>query len=803
MLLLKFPMRLGYRETLMSKYVFLVLITFSSFCFASRTKEMSANSVPKLYNQSRDEVVDVNPVDVSSPKVLAKYATKEDIAKKLNALEDSEKYTKESFHRECDSFVENLKTKKITGKVSSTTKKHLSKYKECNEEVGKIKTMVELDGVLHVDSEAYLKEIKRIIEVDHEQFVKNHKDRIMKKISGTITSYTVPFSSSDIFKQTIESRISSLDYTKPLATEETSLPLEFGAAFKSEGTKNFLSETFKSSVNTAISFDGKSQIISVFLPGSLRSDFKTLDLSRESMESTDYIQETFNTVTEANNSEKETIVVINEAYISRLASLITTKICGIKIKADQSCDSIIESLGFSGIFNHKNMIDESSGMNFLALESFKMMGHWYALRKLEKYIVDNQNIESFSTGKENSYQSPLGSTCVRNSRYTVDFKACRNMAGAQNLYRISSIADQVGSGLATSLQNQSAQKKYASAVANGEDSTKAGLDVLADTHKSSSTIAAAAGAAYGGAASTMTAMLSTYPSQAKFSRKCENQDRELDYCYLLQHVSDEKLFANAKVKAQSWNMVGSLAGEAIKHGMEALHFSDLAKQTKGIKDDYTGALEEVATIGFENCNTNPELCDTNTATETSSTFGLGNFSLGSNGFKTQAFSQNTNESTGDIDTSTGISKTEAASLSKSLNDGGDSLSGDFTKIAAGDLGGRRSAGSGGSGGGASASGGGGSSGGGSSSGNSSSSGAGGVPKIKSAWQKGGNVSSIRGGKVRKKKKTSPYGNLFNKSKKGRNIASDVNDIADKSSKLFEKISKRYEDLSSKNRLKSF
>lgn len=709
-------------------------------------------------------------------------------------------------YSECDSSkpkkLSKVGMKTVAGKEK--LKNGLQNYKDCNDNMGRLKNFVISDGEIEVDPEGYLREIKSVIKNEHMAHIEKHLEpnkeasvSMRDVVDKLLTEYTHTYTGAELKQidsasfddsftdQTgvdlidVDSVISTPSYNNPRHkekfqknTEKAKLKLQQA---QQRDQNEFLGKSF-TYVDTCI----------------MRKDCPDIKevLKRDE---TKYIEEGAERLSKGNKSNL--FVETNTAYFERLAKKILLTSCNF-VPRDE-CDATLRGSLKSLIEGKDYQADE--GVNVLAVESFKMVGHFQSLRKFERYIAIEKKEGIF----EGDSRAP--SYCIRESRYTADFGACQKIAGAQNLKTIADLSKSTAGGIATEIQSQNIQNKYQRDVANGKSIGEAAMDASSQAYTGQRDIATTASAAYGGSATTLSVMLKSYPSEGLYSRRCKNQKEELDnkvdYCYILQSLGS-KIFANKQMKDQAWRMVGQLTGDSLKHALEAMHFNDMAKETQGMKNDLTGALEEIATIGFDSCQNNPELCNDQSGSGTTTTLGMGDYTLGSNGYDSQAFVQPT-ESTGEIDTSSGLSKTQANQLSDSLRDGGSSLSNGFNKIAAGKLGAASGGPGGGGGGGA---GGGATGGGGSSAGDPQGQGAeaarGATPSSRGVFKRGRSIGFKKGGSSAKGKSKSPYSNLFNKSKGNRNIASEVNDIAAKESGLFKRISKRYESLANKNRLKS-
>lgn len=452
--------------------------------------------------------------------------------------------------------------------------------------------------------------------------------------------------------------------------------------------------------------------------------------------------------------------------------------------------------------------DENERLKLMAKESVKMVGYCYAKKKLEYHVAVETN---HGIWKGNEKKANLnGSECVRPTRYTVDYNKCKSALTGQNAIVVSELLGGTMTQTVGNLSQQQVQKDYRENIAQGQSNFEAGLNMQKNTFRNQRDGANVAAGAYSASAATLTGMLSKFPSEGSYSNNCEKsleaRESSIDYCLLLTYMgANENMFANKIAKNKGWEIVGLLGAKALKNGLEAWHFNQSYKGVKGMQNDYSGVLEEVATIGFDNnCESNPTLCNNQYQEGETSTFNMGNLSFGNGVGANSAFSNN-DGNIGDVDSGGSIPKTVADRLNDSLNGPGSKLSDSFKKVAPGKLKGASQAGGGGGG----ASAGGGASGGGaggadensvaqdSSSGSS-------IKGVKASWKKGrsGKSSFARGKGKSKKKSSDVYSGLFKKNK-GRSVASKANDIASKDSELFKKISSRYEKLNSKNRLKKF
>ena len=701
-------------------------------------------------------------------------------------------------------------------------KKTKAELIKCNDNMKNLEGFVKSDGEIFVDPKSLIEEIQSMVQEHVNQIADN--EQLYSKFKATCVGLMEEYptrNNLEILKIKIDNGFGGVSSSTPVGLgmsfdqetiEATSINWERSKASLLDKTKMFQTQAQNNSqVGRTIGTDQSEYII----PKMVAGRFKKLDSI------VPLCNDTTGGATNKYTSGKVTLdrsgelsfIEPSDDYYGRLCEHTVQEACyGDPTTVEECQQKIGSATTFSELFGGK----ENTAI--LGEESVKMIGHCYEKKKLEHYVAVTRNQGHFDESEKYfSGEAKVGqrrTECQRANRYTVDYKACVGIVGAQNAVVIGDVASKSVGAVTNSLHQNSIQRGYQQDLQAGESAQEAALEAQKRTYVGQRNIATGASATYGASAAGLSTMLTAYPSQGSFSRKCKDLEigekhsanKGINYCYLIQSIQADNqlkgMFANQNIKEGAWGIVGQLGAESLKHALEAAHFNDMYKQTSGMQNDLNKALEEVATIGFDSCQANPELCDQNGTPGETSTFEMGNFNMGNNGSTDLAYTKPP-ESIGDTDSGATVSKTVANKLSDSLSETGENFSDDFKKIGAGDLG---KASSGGPSGGGSAGGGGGGSVAGGSDTPAGSADAGtssGFAGVRAKWNgKGGSVGYRKGGGTTKKK-ANPYGSLFDNKKGSRNIASEVNDIAAKESGLFKKISNRYEKLNSANRLKKF
>ncbi|MCT4640756.1 MAG: hypothetical protein N4A33_00560 [Bacteriovoracaceae bacterium] len=431
--------------------------------------------------------------------------------------------------------------------------------------------------------------------------------------------------------------------------------------------------------------------------------------------------------------------------------------------------------------------------------------------KLNLILSNREKLGAFRPNGDNYFSAMGGGYCVRSSALTVDYDECVKAVKATLATGLINQGGGVVSSMASTISNQNIQNDYQRDIQSGKDQYEAGMDLQRRQLKTQRDVHIAQTGVFSAGATSLTSISAKIPTPKTFSNKCESDDRSqrIYYCSLMQMYDDDKsdvsgMFANTQVKGQMMAQSANLIGESLKHGLQAWSFGEAMKKLQTMKDEYNTALSEVAEFDtpLDPCFENPDAqgCEQSDVETSSNQFQMGSLNFGGTASN---FAASNLDDTLDSQQAASAGGKSSTSVGDIFGDK-DELNEKFKQIGAGKLkSASRGGAAGGGGGGAGLGGGGGGSAG--AAGVAGGSSASGYKSVKAGYGKVGSsgISYKRVGKAKKRRSKDPYGNLFNKDKPQRNIASEANDIGDRKSGLFEKISKRYNKLSSTNRLKKF
>jgi hypothetical protein len=455
-------------------------------------------------------------------------------------------------------------------------------------------------------------------------------------------------------------------------------------------------------------------------------------------------------------------------------------------------------------------------------------GACIAFRKVAQEIASE--IEPWTPG-EKTASADGRVICQRVTPWTLDYKACKNLANTQSGFMVGDMARNVGGqGWSMVRQNQirnESQDQITGANQNGtlkpgdegyvapqENQVNVALDAqkkMYEHQKNKETMNLGFHSAHAG---TMTTLLTTYPTPNKIGRQSEDHP----YLKTVIEISNvypavkEELFANQKARKSMWGQVMESAASATLAALKASQYKKMANDVQTYKNAFNDlnkdATSSSSTLEVGYCSLNPTApgC-TNTGPRV---MGNSQFSYGSIG------AQNASGGAIDFNNDEGnLGAFDEEQLTQSQQTAIDDLgsvidqdsagsfgSGIEKKVGAGKFSRSPASGGGGGGGGGGAGGGGsayngGGAGGGSGGNNSAFGGA----KQKVSYGAGsGRIKYSASGSGSSKKSSNPFSSLFGK-KKGRKVASKVtNDIAPSHSGLFDKISKRYSKMQQADRL---
>jgi hypothetical protein len=465
----------------------------------------------------------------------------------------------------------------------------------------------------------------------------------------------------------------------------------------------------------------------------------------------------------------------------------------------------------------------------LAKEMGLQFGTCIAFRKLSQEIANDLG-ESWAQPGQTHASADGRVLCQRIAPWTLDYKACKNLADTQSGFMVGDMARNVGGqGWSMVRQNQirnESQDQMMGANQNGtlkpgdegyispqENQVNVALDSqkkMYEHQKNKETMNLGFHAAQAG---TLTTLLSTYPTPNKIGRQSEDHPYLSTIIDASERFSGVKaqLFANQEQRKKMWGQVMESAASATLAALKAAQYKKMANDVqtykKAFNDLNKDATNSSSTLEVGYCSLNPTApgC-TNTGPRM---MGNSQFSYGSIG------AQNASGGAIDFNNDEGnLGAFDEAELTQSQQTAIDDLGSVIDRDSAGSFGSgiekkvgagkfSRSPASGGGGGGGGGAGGGGSAynGGGAGGGAGGNNSAFGGAKQKVSYGAGsGRIKYSGSGSGSSKKSSNPFSSLFGK-KKGRKVASKVtNDIAPSHSGLFDKISKRYSKMQQADRL---
>ena len=449
-------------------------------------------------------------------------------------------------------------------------------------------------------------------------------------------------------------------------------------------------------------------------------------------------------------------------------------------------------------------------------EVYRQFGVCHAFKEIAKKVASDSDEWS---GQETVSSLDGQYNCIKTTPFSLDFKACKRIVNTYNGFMVGDQARGIVNQGVTMAKTSNIRRDATSQMASG-DQLNAGLDAQKKTYEMQRDQERGNLAFFGVQAATFTAMLTSYPTPNKISKKCGG-DTEIDsgnFCKAVlvwnnnQEIRDGEVFPNQETKKKMWMEVMKAASSATLAAIKQGQLNKMAGDIKKIKDAFNGLADKSTTkdsqIELSYCKFNPTAptCRTNGprvtreggfqyGSITSQNAGGGAFNISGND---EAFGEY------DEDEDSAAKRAAIQDLGGMIdNTSADSFDNQFDKIGVGSFAKKGLGGGGGSGGGASGGGGGG--GGGAAKGkaggqdNFAVSKSGGAGSFQSG--SGGKAGFGTGGSSSKKNSSkNPFSNMFG-SKKGRSVASQGNnDIAPANSALFDKISKRYGKIAAENRL---
>jgi len=448
-------------------------------------------------------------------------------------------------------------------------------------------------------------------------------------------------------------------------------------------------------------------------------------------------------------------------------------------------------------------------------EVYRQFGVCHAFKEIAKKVADDSDEWS---GQETVSSLDGQYHCTKTTPFSLDFKACKRIVNTYNGFMIGDQARGLVNTGVTMAKTSNIRRDATSQMASG-DQLNAGLDAQKKTYEMQRDQERGNVAFFGVQAATFTAMLSSYPTPNNVSRKCGG-DTEIDsgnFCKAVlvwsndEEIRDREVFPNQDTKKMMWMEVMKAASSATLAAIKQSQLNKMAGDIKKIKNAFGNLSDKSTTkdsqIELSYCKFNPTAptCRTNGPRVTrEGGFQYGNITSQNAGGGAFNISGN-DEAFGEYDEDEDSAAKRAAiqDLGGMIdNTSADSFDNKFDKIGAGSFAKKGLGGGGGSGGGAAGGGGGG--------GGAAKGKAGGQNKFSVSKSGGaGSFQSGSGGKAgfgtggsssKKNSSKNPFSNMFG-SKKGRNVASQVNnDIAPANSALFDKISKRYGKIAAENRL---
>lgn len=418
--------------------------------------------------------------------------------------------------------------------------------------------------------------------------------------------------------------------------------------------------------------------------------------------------------------------------------------------------------------------------------------------KLSKHI-NNSKIEV-----QGGYQTSDGkATCAQYAGYTFDYQSCKSTAKVYNALLVAAtLLETQAEVRAQNSQSEIGAKAQQKAMSG--DVQGAGLEASKDNSSMMKQIHMQRAAAYGAAVAALGAKIAGWTGDAE--KVCSQAGcNPAEVASILEHAGESEVFGNEGAKAVFIQALSEYAAKGVAAGINANNYKKSEETVAKIQESYE---EDKLDVELEECVINPTakkcLGPGTRVPGQSYTAGSGNFSLGDNGSNVFDLGSET-EDFGELGDIANVESQQVAGIGSPFEDAAKEANDILNQPSAASAGsGEAPAGGGGGGGGM---GGGGSASLGNdtktpdetneeaeikakkSSGSYASSGATGFSAVKSGKEDG-----------------NPFASLFDQKgssggiEEDRSIAS--NDIDDKSSVLFKKISKKYSEMHSSKRIQA-
>lgn len=410
--------------------------------------------------------------------------------------------------------------------------------------------------------------------------------------------------------------------------------------------------------------------------------------------------------------------------------------------------------------------------------------------------------------------------CQKKSKYTVDYKSCMRTMIVYDTLMISAQTAETGMQLNISNRQAELAEDQAEGAANG-DAHRSALSAMHDNLGVQKNTEAGRIGMYSAQFAAYSAMLASYVTPRNFASRCGYEVCQTALDTIAENENQQlmaNLFANQYVMGAFTQEIMNAAGQLTAAGVRFKHYNDQQDVVNDAIADLDSIEEQIGddtTVSFDNafCASNPtnSRCQAqlNGNFNTTGGFSFSGASLGDN--NGQVVDLNTDSSSGSnsVARTNSDSSTDSAAIDDlrdimNSDDPTRANSHDFVAPGAAKISGGGGSGGGGGGGGGAAGGGGGGGGGGAPSeaeaGQSGSSRAAREARVKYANAGSGNSGSSRNNANRRK---NPFDQMFKKDKNTRSTASVVEkDIQSKKVDLFERISKRYDNIIQQRRLKN-
>ncbi|MEX0799253.1 MAG: hypothetical protein WD025_07395, partial [Bacteriovoracaceae bacterium] len=413
-------------------------------------------------------------------------------------------------------------------------------------------------------------------------------------------------------------------------------------------------------------------------------------------------------------------------------------------------------------------------------------------------------------------------TCKRKAPWTVDFKACKRALHFDAGFDMAGAFTPAAIGMKRAENNGNISKDLGKGVAEGDQNAHINAQKRRLKREAENSYIQAG--VSGGHATSLFATAKSFPSPDRLSTACSDSTdgyygNEAINCGVASIVDrnpymQQDIFANQGFKDQLYyKMAGKLTQGAI-HTIMGSQNTKQANDLDTIQKEYEKFFNQDAItpefVDVNYCQQNPSApsCQNgNRVDHQNDTGGFGNIDFQNQGGGNFSFNKDIEDGFKAEEKLSAAEKKAREKLGKVMGEGGaNTFSDDFSAPGAA----KAKIGHGGGGGGGGGAGGGAGGGGGGTAPAPKKAGGGnpnqeGVTKAKAKYVSGGGggINYKPGASAKAKKKdANPFSKMFG-SKKGRNIATTVEDIAPARSKLFEKISKRYGKVTADKRLYEF